>query len=114
MTTREPYRPQRVGNLRERVAIQQRTVTQSHTGEEIEAWTLLAEVWARVEPLKGEEKFAASQIIASQRFNIHIRQRDDVTVLDRVQWNGLDLNIAAISNPDERGRYTQLDCVANV
>lgn len=114
MTTREPYRPQRVGNMRERVTLQERVETESPSGEPITVYETIEEVWARVEPLKGEEKITAAQIVAMQRFNIFIRSRDDVTVLHRVQWNGIDLDVTATSNPDERKRFLQIDCEASV
>lgn len=114
MTTPNPYRPQRIGNLRDRVVLQKRVVTYSGSGEPIITHNTLATVFARVEPLKGEEKAAMAQIVAKQRFNVHVRWRNDLTVLDRVVWSGMDLDITATGNPDERRRFLQLDCEAFV
>lgn len=112
MTSREPSRPQRVGNLRERITLQERVDGQSESGEPITTYETIEEVFARVEPLKGLEKTTAVQTVAKQLYNVHVRFRTDLSVLDRVQWNGQDLDITAISNPDERHRYLQLDCEA--
>lgn len=112
MTSREPSRPQRVGNMRERVTLQRRVETTSESGEPIIVYETIEEVFARVEPLKGLEKTTAVQTVANQFYNVHARYRDDLSVLDRVQWKGQDLDITAISSPDERHRYVQLDCEA--
>lgn len=108
-----PWRGERIGNLRERVTLEKRIETQDPgTGEPIIDWTPLATVFARVEPLKGEERFVAHQVVASHHYRVFIRYRDDMTVLDRVVWNGLELGIQATSNPDERRRFLQIDCEA--
>lgn len=107
-----PYRGERIGNLRERVTLQERVETTSPSGEPITTYETIATVFARVEPLKGLEKATTAQTVATQAYNVHVRYRDDLSVLDRVQWNGQDLDIKAISNPDERRRFLQLDCEA--
>ncbi|MGH6866300.1 MAG: phage head closure protein [Methyloceanibacter sp.] len=105
-----PYPGQRIGNLRERVELQHRTVELDEFGEPIVTWVPRATVWARVEPLKGEERFAAQQVIATLGHRVHIRYRDDLSTLDRVIWEGQQLDVQAVTHPDERKRYTVLDC----
>ncbi|MEQ8226509.1 MAG: phage head closure protein [Rhodospirillales bacterium] len=104
-----PYQGERVANLRERVELQERVVTQNGFGEEIITYETLDTVWARVEPLKGTEKWSAQQVIAEQLYHVFVRYRTDLSVLDRVVWRGQNMDITAITNPDERRRFLQLD-----
>jgi SPP1 family predicted phage head-tail adaptor len=53
------------GLLRHKISIQSLTETASTaTGELIQGWSTGISVWARVEPLRGREYFAAAQAIA--------------------------------------------------
>jgi SPP1 family predicted phage head-tail adaptor len=108
--TLNPYPGERIGNLRERVELQKRTVELDEFGGEEITWVPLATVWARVEPLKGTERFAAQQVIATLAYRVHIRYRGDLGPLDRVIWNEQQLDVQAVINPDERRRYEVLDC----
>ena len=55
----------RAGKLREKIVIQQNTPTQDDYGAEKEVWTTFATRRASVEPLKGNEFFAAQQTDAN-------------------------------------------------
>jgi SPP1 family predicted phage head-tail adaptor len=108
--TLQPFSGERIGNLRDRVTIRELVETLDDYGQPIQTWQEVATVWARVEPLKGDERFAAQQIIATAAYRVHIRYRDDVTVLHSIRWNDIDLDITSISNADERKRYLALEC----
>lgn len=107
-----PYRGERIGNLRERVELQEKTVEQNEFGEEIVTYETIETVWARVEPLKGQERFEAQQVTAKLSVRIYVRHRTDLSVQDRVVWDGKEFNILAMLNADERRRFLQLDCEA--
>jgi SPP1 family predicted phage head-tail adaptor len=105
-----PYRAERIGNLRERVTLLRRAVGQDGWGQPTETYVPFDEVSARVEPLKGSEAIAAAQVQSTQSYRIYLRYRDDLTVLDRIAWGAITLNVTAISNADERRRFLTIDC----
>lgn len=110
MTTREPYRAQRIGNLRERVTIQRYTTVDDGYGNQIRTWADLATVFARVEPLKGEERAIAGGMGNPYSVTIHIRHRDVSPGMNRIMFKGKEHRIQYVRNLDERGRFLALDC----
>ena len=66
------------GKLNRRVTIEQKSVTRAANGEEIVAWTTVAEVWASVEQLRGREFFAAAQMQDAVDARIVIRYRTGI------------------------------------
>jgi head-tail adaptor len=72
----------RIGYLDTKVTIQRKTVTQTEAGDEVEAWSTLAENrWASIEPLRGSERFAGEQIQSSEQVEFRIRWSVDVATL---------------------------------
>lgn len=110
MTTRNPYQGQRVGNLRERVMLQQSTTTTDDYGGVVYEWSDVAEVWARVEPVKSAEEFIAGGVQTVTDVLVHIRYRPDLTPEWRLIWKGQTYNIKGARNLDERSRFLALDC----
>lgn len=80
----------RAGKLDRRVTIQRKTVTESGSGEPIEAWNDLATVWAQARPNRGDERFSTMQVVGSAVTTFVVRFRADlaVTVLDRLGYDG--------------------------
>ena len=59
----------KAGALRHRVDIRQKAVSRNTFGEEVVTWTTYADdVWAAVEPLRGQE-FIALRQQGSERFD---------------------------------------------
>jgi len=59
----------------------------SSSGSPSDSWTTLAEVWAAVDPLTGDERSAAEQWIAREQVRFTIRWSEDVqdlSPLDRI------------------------------
>lgn len=116
MTSLEPYRPQRIGNLRERVVLVKLVPGEpdwsGHPGEP--TWEPQAAIWARVEPLKGQERMIGGGLAAVAWVQVHIRHRSDVETTWRLTHRGITYNIRAIRNLDERGRFLSLDCEGTV
>lgn len=115
-----PPRRQRVGNLRHRVTLQELVLVEEDWNP-VEEWQDRGTVPARVEPLKGSEQWAGDTVIARQAFRVFIRYRAGLNVASwRIVWLTGDvvdsepfnvtLNLAAISNPDERRRFLELLC----
>lgn len=108
-----PWKPQRVSNLRERI-------TFIAEGEEIgrDEWNLpimspdIEEtVWARAEPIKGDELMAAGTVGAYHEIVFHVRHRNDIRTTWEIEWKGQRFNIRAFRNVDERRRFLSIEAV---
>lgn len=64
-------------------------------------WADLATVWASIEPLTGDEKWAADQVEAMVSHRIRIAYRAGVTSAMRIVYGTRTFNIAAVLNPNE-------------
>lgn len=79
----------------------------------IEGYAAVATVWAQQRPVRGEERFEAQQVAASQVMTFHIRYRRDLTVKDRVLYDGRTFDITDIREIGRR-EVSEFDCVARV
>lgn len=83
----------RAGPLDRRIDIQRRTVTESGSGFQVEAWTnIVSRRPASYRPLKGEERFVNPQVVASEQVEFKIRYGSsvaDLTPLDRIIYPAL-------------------------
>lgn len=96
----------RAGRLDRRITFQRFASTQDEFGQPIETWSDYATVWARVEPLRGRERFEAQREHAEVDTRFHIRYRADITVLDRIAYEGDLYDIEAVI---ETGRHQGLE-----
>jgi len=71
----------RAGALDRRIALKGRTETLSSSGDPSYSWSLIAEVWASVIPLSGDERSAAEQWVAREQVKFTIRWSTDVEAL---------------------------------
>lgn len=76
------------GLLRKRITLETSAPTQDAAGQPIDAWSPLATVWARVTPGRGGEQFTADQRIGTAVTTFRIRFRTNLTVKDRISWDG--------------------------
>ena len=100
------------GRLDQRITIERVTYTQTGTGDVIETWSLLAEVWAAVEPLNGREYFAANAVQSETTTRIRLRYLADLNVVDRINHEGTLYNINSIINPPSGDAELVLMCRA--
>ncbi|MCT8992048.1 phage head closure protein [Chelativorans sp. SCAU2101] len=110
MTSREPYRAQRIGNLREHVTLLERVEESDGQGGTTVTWHEIGPIAARVEPLKGEERVIAGRLASPYDVAVHIRYRDDVRTGWRLVYRGETLDITSLRNLDERKRFLTIDC----
>lgn len=80
--------------------------------EVVETWQEVAEVWGQQRPDRGSERFAAAQVAGTSVMTFHIRYRGDLTVTDRLEYEGRIYEI--IAPPREIGRrvVTEIDAIA--
>lgn len=101
----------RAGELDRRIVIQTNTPVADATGEPVESWGTLATVWAKFEPLRGVERFAAEQVHAELDAKFTIRHRTDVGPKQRISWDGETWDIEAALEFGRRA-WLQLLCSA--
>lgn len=105
------------GNLRHRVSIQQKQISQNPvSGELTETW---ADVWtnvpAAVEPLSAREFIAAQSFQSEVSTRITIRYRAGITAAMRILHNGRIFNIQGVlADPDSGRSWLTLPCSEGV
>ncbi len=97
-----------IGMMRERVALQAPQEMRSPTGEATLSWATEDTVWASVDGLSSRDILQAQQanVIASHK--ISIRYRATVNPQYRILWRGKTLEIASVSERDNRTRLELL------
>jgi SPP1 family predicted phage head-tail adaptor len=101
-------------SFRHRVDIQRREPVLDSFGDvDAENWkTVAAAEPAAVEPLRGREFYAASQVSSDQPFKVVIRYRPDVTYTAqmRVLWEGRSLDVESAAEERAEGHFVHLHC----
>lgn len=101
----------RIGTLRHRITIQNKTTIKDTVGQEKETWVDLATVWASIEPLKGREYFAAHAVNAENTIKIRIRYYPGLKPTHRIKYGTRIFDIQSVINVDERNIEMILMCV---
>jgi len=96
--------------MRERVILRANTYTKDALGGNIPTTTDLATVWARVQPLRGQELKDIGRLAAKQLYLVVIRHRTDLTTDNIIIWDNKTLNIRSIQNRDERSQFLSMEC----
>lgn len=104
----------RAGDLRNRIKIQQKSVTRDTFGGETVTWTDVVTVWAAIEPISGREYYAAQQVQAEASTRIRIRYYAGITTSMRVLWGTRYFDILSVIDIQERGREIHLMCKEEV
>lgn len=98
----------RAGKLDRRLTIRRFIETgRTPLNEPILDWVDVVTVWAQQRPERGSERFAAAQINGTAVMTFHIRFRGDVSVKDRLLYEGREYEIVA--PPREIGRRVVLE-----
>lgn len=103
-----------IGGLRNRVQLQTKARTVSASGAVSEAWTTVATIWARMEPMTGSESRNLGRATGQAGWKMTARSRPDFTVSARIVWKGRNFDITRASNPDERSFYSVLELIEQV
>ena len=99
------------GQFDQRIRIERKgTPTRAPNGDEIAAWEPVAEVWARVEPMRAREWFAAAQAQSGADYRVTIRYRLGITADMRVVWIRTGQVLDIVGEPiDINGRRQDLE-----
>lgn len=100
--------------LNERVSIEAKGVTRAADGGEVVTWSEHAARWARVQPLRGREFFAAGQMQDSIDYKVTVRYLASVARGMRVVWRGQALDIVSVIDVDGRQELLELMCSSGV
>lgn len=101
----------RAGKLDRRITIQRATTTPNGRNEPIASWADLATVWAQQRPNRGQERFTAQEVAGQSVMTFHIRYRRDLTVQDRISYQGKIWDILDIREVG-RNVVLEIDVVA--
>jgi SPP1 family predicted phage head-tail adaptor len=101
----------RIGLLDRRVTIQSLSTVLDGAGQEVETWGAVATVWMRVRPFRGGERFTAQQVVGKAVTTFEARYRSDVTIKNRLLWDGKTWDIADIRQLGRKERM-EMDATA--
>jgi SPP1 family predicted phage head-tail adaptor len=104
----------RIGDLDQRVALEQPVDTLDEIGGVERVWTNVDHVWAQVTPLSGREDFTGERELSVITHRVLIRWRPDVTGAMRLRLGERFLSIHAAIDWDERRRFLLLQCEETV
>jgi SPP1 family predicted phage head-tail adaptor len=99
-----------IGELRTRLTLESLSRTDDGGGGAELTWETVAEVWAAVRPLSGEEGFTLDRVGGRLSHEILIRHRADVTLEMRFREAARVYDIRSAFDPD--GRRHWLKCLA--
>jgi SPP1 family predicted phage head-tail adaptor len=100
----------RASGLRELVTIQSRTEVQGSTGEVKWTWADHKTVRAAIEPVRGEEYFAARQLQSVTTTKIRIRYLADVTTKMRIVHGSRYYEIESVIDVNTLRKEMHLMC----
>ena len=100
-----------IGDLRQRITIQQASITPNTNGFEVETWTDFKTVWANVSNLFGREYYSAAQVNQESTVKFTIRYLAGLNENMRISFNGSYYNITFIDNIKYSNKYIQINAI---
>lgn len=107
----------KVGRLDKRISIQRRSATKDSYGQELDAWTTIAAVWAQVKPLSGKERLRTAAMVVESILTHTVTVRYSASLMPpaeadawRIVYGTRILNITAARDVDEDRRFIEFDC----
>ena len=92
-----------IGKMKERVTIKSPREVRSRSGETTLNWdTTVATVWASVDGLSSRDIIQAQQANVVATHKIRIRFRDDVSHTHRIIWRDRTMEIASVTERNDR------------
>lgn len=98
-----------VGELRHRLILEAPSETPDGAGGVVRTWTMLATVWAAIEPVRAEEQVVADRRLGVLTHRIIVRKRGDLTLNHRFRLGSRVFAIRAVRDAEERERF--LECL---
>jgi SPP1 family predicted phage head-tail adaptor len=102
-------RPVPIGAMRHRIILQQPVRVADGGGGATESWDTVAELWAAVQAIDGEERLAADALAGELTHVVWLRYRGGLVPSMRFLYDGRSLEIRAVVQID--GRRRRLKCL---
>ena len=99
-----------IGKLNRKVKILKCIITRDTFGGEEKDWILDHEVWASIETTSGKEYFNREKVTAEATCTITIRYNPNITVLNRIEYNGKLYEIVGVYDDNAEHKATILNC----
>ena len=99
----------RIGELKHRITLQRRSITQSDSGEPTETWVDLGTRWAKIEPLSSKEYFSNLQQQSQITHKVTMRYTNNFTptTTDQILYGSRTFHIESMLNVGEENKeYT--------
>lgn len=97
-------------DLRDLLTIQQATEARDSYGQPVATWSTWKQVYGKLWPISGRERFLAAQTHAESNYRARIRWLDGLTTKHRISFGGRVFDITYIAD-DGRRRELVLDLV---
>ncbi len=104
----------RAGALRHLIDLQAPAHTDDSNAGQISAWTSLGTFAAEVLPTGGNKVLEGTIVMGVQGWKVRMRWRSGIDVTHRIVWDGRELAIASIEDPDGRKRELLAFCQSGV
>lgn len=102
------------GKLDQRVTLQSAQRVRDGAGASADSWADVVTVWARVQPLRGREYFAADQMQEAVDYRVTLRWRPGIERTMRVLWRDEALDIVSVIDVEAKRETLELMCVSGV
>lgn len=99
-----------IGAMRRRVTLEQPVDAPDGAGGMTRTYAPLANLWARVTPLRGTDQFVGERQELAIAHDVRIRWRAGVTSQMRFALGGRALRILSVRDEDERRRFLICQC----
>jgi SPP1 family predicted phage head-tail adaptor len=99
-----------IGDMRHRVILQQIVRTSDGGGGASESWSTVAELWAAIRPISGDERVVADAISGQLTHEVWVRHRAGVTPAMRFLFGSHILDIRAVIDAEGRGHRLKCLC----
>ncbi len=97
------------GWIAHRIVIERPVAVDDGTGGSRIAFTMLATVWAAIEPVRTAVDPASDRIGSAITHRVTIRYREDVAAGLRIRHRGRLLQVETVIDPDERRRFLLIE-----
>jgi len=104
----------RIGELDERIELQQEQHSSDGQGGTTTAWQTVATVWAQVRPKGGSESLHSDAVQAEKPYRVVIRNQVAVKANWRIVWRGVTMNIRSPGYSGPRDLYRVMEADAGV
>ena len=95
--------------LNELISLYTKSQTQNEYGTLVTTRVLIAQAYAKVRPLSGNERNAGDQTEDYANYRFHIHYRSDISPANLIVWNGVDYNIKFIADNGPKEAYLYID-----